>query len=75
MTRDHIIITDDGTRDVPDEDSTWWEWVSASKGRNFVLGQQLLDWLDMYGRRKGFVRDDRDPDYDERFDFLEVLFR
>jgi len=75
MARDHIIITDDGARDVPDEDSTWWEWVSASKGRNFVLGQQLLDWLDMYGRRKGFVRDDRDPDYDERFDFLEVLFR
>lgn len=69
MARDQIVITDDGTRDLPGEDSHWNEWVSASKGRQFVLGEPLLDWLDLYGRDMGFVPDDELPGYDARFDF------
>ena len=69
MAFEHLIITDDGTRDVPGEDSSWRDWVSASKGRNFMLGEPLLDWLDLYGRDRGFVPDDELPGYDERFDF------
>ena len=69
MALEHLVLTDDGTRDLPGEDSAWLEWVSASKGRNFVLGEPLLDWLDLYGSDKGFVPDNELPGYDERFDF------
>jgi predicted RecB family nuclease len=75
MALDQLIHADDGTRDLPGADSDWYAWVSASKGRNFVKRQLLLDWLDAHGRRKGFVRDDRLPGYDPRLDFLQALFR
>lgn len=39
---------------TPDIDNTW---VSASKTRNFMLKDPLLDWLAMYGEKKGFLPD------------------
>jgi hypothetical protein len=32
-------------------------WISASKTRNFMLKDPLLDWLEMYGKSKGFFPD------------------
>lgn len=41
---------------TPSIDNTW---VSASKTRNFMLKDPLLDWLSMYGEQKGFVSDSK----------------
>lgn len=53
---DDIEMTDnlsDSDIDMtPDIDDTW---VSASKTRNFMLRDPLLDWLSMYGEQKGFI--------------------
>lgn len=41
---------------TPDIDDTW---ISASKTRNFMLKDTLLDWLTMYGESKGFISDSK----------------
>gem|GEM_PF-269820 len=43
-------------------------WVSASRTRNWLLGDPLLDWLNLHGEAAGFVRDDQRPGYDARTD-------
>ena len=47
----------------------WNDWVSASKLRGYLLGNTLGDWLDLYGKDHGFVRDNLREGYDERLDF------
>jgi len=73
MALENAFHRDDGSRNVPSSKSEWADWVSASKGRNFVLGEPLLDWLNLYGKKKGFVPDKELPDYDPRFDFLKFI--
>ena len=55
----------------PSSRSDWEQWVSASKTRNHVLDDPLLDWLDRYGESKGFERDA----VDERTDFTKFVMR
>ena len=31
-------------------------WISASSTRNFMLKDPILDWLDMYGEKKGYEK-------------------
>ncbi len=49
----------------------WDTWVSASRTRNFCLGNGLQDWLDRHGDAARF---DRDAAVDERTDFREFIF-
>jgi hypothetical protein len=44
-------------------------WVSASRTRNFLLGDPLLDWLALYGEQKGLIPDDKLPGFDPRTAF------
>jgi type III restriction enzyme len=52
----------------------WEDWVAATRTRNFVLCDPLLDWLDLYGKAKGFERDDERPGFDPRTDFTRFAF-
>ncbi len=49
------------------------DWVSASATRNFLLRDPLVDWLARYGRTHKFMRDDEQPDYDERLEFAPFI--
>ena len=72
--RSPLTHTDDGTPSIPANYSEWRDWVSASTTRNHALGEPLLDWLNEYGRSKGFQRDDADGPFDQRTDFLTFIF-
>ena len=51
------------------------EWINATATRNFANSNCLLDWLDLYGKSKGFKRDQDYEDYDERTDFSLFVMR
>lgn len=68
-----IWTRDDGTIDDPATDQQWDTWVHASAIRHWCDGDPLLDWLDRYGEERGFVRDDRTPSYDARFDLPRLI--
>ena len=65
---DALVLTDAGVRIEPGPDE-WDAWVSASRTRNFVRDDPLLDWLHLFGRDGGFVPDDERPGFDPRTDF------
>ena len=47
------------------------EWVAATETRNHVLGDPLLDWLELCGETKGYQRDEPD----ERTDYGTFVTR
>ena len=50
-------------------------WVGAHVVRNYVLSDPILDWLNIYGEQRGFIKDTQLPDYDRRTDMSIFLFR
>lgn len=64
MSLEHITHRDDGTQDIPGQDSPWDAWVSPSRLRNWCNDDPLLDWLGAYGEAKGFECDATTPDTD-----------
>ena len=50
-------------------------WAGAHATRNFVLNDPVLDWLNLYGEQKGFIRDTGLPGYDPRTDMSAFLFK
>lgn len=58
---------------IPDSQDNWAGWVSASRTRNFVLDDPLLDWLDLYGKANGFARDTDISGYDPLLDFSRFV--
>ena len=70
-----ITHTRDGERRVPDTDDEWRDWVSASRTRNFALGDLLADWLDQFGAEHGFVADNKAEAYDVRTQFGPYILR
>ena len=51
------------------------DWVSATKTRNFMSHDPILDWLELYGDERGYQRDTTGEKYDENLDFVKLLFR
>ena len=45
------------------------DWVRASSTRNFMLGDLLVDWLELHGLKAGLTPDEKSPGYDQRLDF------
>jgi hypothetical protein len=74
MGRPAITQTDEGAVINPVTPDAWLDWVSATRTRNHVLGEPLLDWLERYGAERGYLRDDELPGYDPRTDFTVLIF-
>ena len=70
-----ITHRDDGTEiPVPLSTEDWRSWVSAGRTRNWMLHDQLLDWLQLYGKSRNFVPGQELSGYDRNLDFLEFIF-
>lgn len=48
-------------------------WVSATDIVNFLQGETLVDWLNLYGAERGFVPDNARSSYDETTDMAIFL--
>ena len=53
----------------PESKHDWDDWVSASRTRNYVLENALVDWLELYGEEKGYEKDV----VDDRADFVGII--
>jgi len=49
------------------------DWVSATALGAFALSNPLIDWLDLYGEARGFVRDSSAPNYVESLEFAPFI--
>lgn len=67
-------LQDAAGRPIPSLADDPQHWVSASRTRNWAIGDPLLDWLHVHGRGQGFVPDTDIPGYDPKLDFREFLF-
>ena len=75
MGIDALTHRDDGSKvAVPISHGDWLQWVSAGRTRNWILGDPLLDWLQLYGKSRGYIPKRELPDYERDLDFLEFLF-
>ena len=55
--------------------AAWKSWVSASKTRNWLRRDPLLDWLEVHGEAKGFIKDaEVDADPPSPYDLRRLLF-
>ena len=57
MAELHLIHNDSG-KEIPFNSD---DWVSATKTRNYLSCDPLLDWLSIHGKSKGFKKDEDYP--------------
>ena len=67
---------DDGSKvAVPVSSAHWLRWVSAGRTRNRILGDPLIDWLQLYGKSRDYIPKQELADYQKDLDFLEFIFQ
>ena len=59
---------------VPNSCDDWRHWVSAGRTRNWMMNDTLLDWLELYGEKRGYRPLNQWVDYREDLDFLPFIF-
>jgi predicted RecB family nuclease len=74
MSLEALSRRDDGTEVIPVTADDWELWISATRTRNYVLGEPLLDWLELYGTAAGFNRDSDLSTFDPRTDYTAFIF-
>ena len=52
----------------------WWQWVSAGRTRNWMLNESLVDWLQLFGRSRGYIPREELAGYTKELDFVEFIF-
>ena len=75
MGIDAITKTAIGQTVNPSSKEEWSEWVSATSSRNYMLKNPLIDWLALYGRKRGYGYDYWQSDYDKRCEFTTFIMR
>ena len=60
---------------VPITRDDWREWVSAGRTRNWMLNDPLTDWLQMYGKSRGYLPRQETGRYTRELDFVEFIFK
>ena len=66
---------DDGSAvAVPESRDDWRLWVSAGRTRNWMLHDPLIDWLQLYGERRGYRPERETGGYAANLDFLAFIF-
>ena len=69
-----LLSRDDGTKiAVPVSPDDWRLWVSAGRTRNWMLNDPFLDWLQLYGKSRGYIPDNELDGYEKNLDFLAFL--
>lgn len=51
----------------------WDQWVPVTATRNWIIGDPILDWLDLYGSQNGFVKDSEEPTFIRDADFGQFI--
>ena len=59
---------------TPVSHDDWQRWVSAGRTRNWMLNDPLIDWLQLYGRSRGYVPRQELAGYAKELDFVEFIF-
>ena len=76
MGIDALTYRKNGSRvAVPVTHDDWRQWVSASRTRNWMLNDQLVDWLQLYGKSCGYFPKQELPGYAKELDFVDFIFK
>jgi hypothetical protein len=66
---------DDGSEVlVPVTGEQWDAWISAGRTRNWMMGDPLIDWLQRYGKSRGYRPGHGMGGYREELDFMAFIF-
>ena len=74
MGIDALTHRNDGSRvATPVSPDDWQQWVSPGRTRNWMLNDPLVDWLQLYGRSRGYVPRQDLADYARELDFVKFI--
>ena len=74
MGIDALTHRDDGSKvEIPVSQDDWQLWVSAGRTRNWMLGDPLIDWLQLYGESHDYIPRRESASYNKDLDFLEFI--
>ncbi len=75
MGIDALTHRNDGSEvAAPVTHDDWRQWVSAGRTRNWMLNDPLVDWLQLYGKSRGYVPRQELADYAKELDFVAFIF-